>query len=90
MLYLVKVVTYVVLVYMVQKYLVDLRDKSGVFGFEKIVDDFGYKNLQHLVKSNSMYNKVFYFYSGFAVYCFNFAEKMDSFHLGLVKLVDNQ
>ena len=37
---------------MVQKYLVDLRDKSGVFGFEKIVDGFGYNNLHHLMKDN--------------------------------------
>ena len=37
---------------MVQKYLVDLRDKSGVFGSEKIVDDFGYNSLHLLIKVN--------------------------------------
>ena len=38
--------------YIVQKYLVGLRGKSGVFGFDKIVDDFGYNNLHHLMKNN--------------------------------------
>ena len=37
---------------MVEKYLVGLRDKSGVFVFDKIVDDFGYNNLHHLIKNN--------------------------------------
>ena len=36
-----------------------------------------------------MFNEVFYVSSGFAVYCFYFAEKMDDFHFGLVKLEDN-
>ena len=36
--------------YMVEKYLVGLRDKSGVFGYDTIVDDFGYNNLHHLMK----------------------------------------
>ena len=74
---------------MVQKYLVDLRDKSRVFNFEKIVDDFDYKNLHHLMKDNYVCNKLFYVYIGFAVYCFYFAEKMDTFHFGLVKCVGN-
>ena len=43
---------YVVLVYMVQKYLVDLRDKSGVFGFENFVDGFGHENRHHLMIDN--------------------------------------
>ena len=45
-------VAYVVLVNMVQKYLVDLLGKSGVFVFDKIVDDMGYNNLHHLMKDN--------------------------------------
>ena len=38
--------------YMVQKYLVGLRGKIGVFGFDKIVDYFDYNNLNHLMKDN--------------------------------------
>ena len=33
--------------YIVQNYLVDLRDKSGFFGFEKFVDGFFHKNRHH-------------------------------------------
>ena len=36
-----------------------------------------------------MYNKVFYVYFGFVVYCFYSVEKRDIFHFGLVKFVDN-
>ena len=36
-----------------------------------------------------MYNKVFYVYFVFVVYCFYSVEKMDNFHLGLVKFVDS-
>ena len=36
--------------YTVEKYLVGLRDKSRVFGYDKIVDDFGYNTLHHLMK----------------------------------------
>ena len=49
---LISVVAYVVLVYMVQKYLVDLRDKSGVFAFENFVDGFGHENRHHLMIDN--------------------------------------
>ena len=37
-----------------------------------------------------MYNKAFVVHFCFAVYYFCFAEKMDNFHFGLVKLVGNQ
>ena len=37
---------------MAQKYLVDLRDKTGVFGFENFVDDFGHENHHHLMNDN--------------------------------------
>ena len=36
-----------------------------------------------------MYNKVFYVYFGFVVYCFYSVKKMDNFHFGLVKFVDS-
>ena len=49
---LVYVVAYVVLVYMVRKYLVDLRDKSGVSSFENFVDGFGHESQHHLIKDN--------------------------------------
>ena len=49
---LVYVVAYVVLVYLVQKYLVELRDKTGVFGFENFVDGFGHENCHHLMNDN--------------------------------------
>ena len=71
---------------MVQKYLVDLRDKSGVFGFENFVDGFGHEN-RHLMKDNEVYSKVFFVHFGMAVYYFYFVEKMDSFHLGLLDFV---
>ena len=37
---------------MVQKNLVDLRDKSGVFGFENFVDGFGHENRHYLMIDN--------------------------------------
>ena len=37
---------------MVQKYLVDLRDKIGVFGFENFVDGFGHEIRHHLMNDN--------------------------------------
>ena len=72
---------------MVQKYLVDLRDKSGVFGFENFVDDFGHENLHHLMKDIWVYSKVLFVYFGIVVYHFYSFEKMDSFHLGLLDFV---
>ena len=84
---LVYVVAYVVLVYMVQKYLVDLRDKSGVFRFENFIDGFDRKNGHHLMRDNFVYNKVFFVYFGFDVYCFYAVEKMGNFQLGLLKFV---
>ena len=75
---------------MAQKYLVDLRDKIGVFGFESFVDEFGHKKVHHLMKENYECNNVFYVYFGCAVYCFSFVEKLDNFHFGLVKLLGNR
>ena len=74
---------------MVQKYLVDVRDKSGVFGFEKFVDDFGYKNCHRLMKDNWLCNEVFFVYFSFVVNCVYFVEKMDNYHFGFVKFVGN-
>ena len=37
---------------MVQKYLVDLRDKSGVFGFENFIDGFGPEKCHQLMIDN--------------------------------------
>ena len=72
---------------MVQKYLIDLRDKSGVFGFENFVDGFDRKKCHHLMRDNLVYNKLFFVYFGFAVYCFYSVEKMGNFHLGLPEFV---
>ena len=37
---------------MVQKYLVDLLDKTGVFGFEYFVVGFGHENRHHQMNDN--------------------------------------
>ena len=41
---------------MVQKFLVDQYCKNEVFGLRKIVDDFGYSNLHHLMEINFVRN----------------------------------
>ena len=72
---------------MVQKYLIGLCDKSGVFGFENFVVGFGRKNCHHLMKDNLVYIKVVFVYFGMAAYCFYSVEKMGNFHLGLLEFV---
>ena len=72
---------------MVQKYLVNLRDKIGVFDFENFVDGFGHKNCHHLMKDSYVYSKVFFVYFGMVGYHFNSVEKTGSFHLGLLEYV---
>ena len=72
---------------MVQKYLVGLRDRSEVFGFENFVVGFVRKNRHHLMEDNLVYNKVFFVCFGMAVYCFYFVEKMGNFHLGFLEIV---
>ena len=72
---------------MVQKYLVDLRVKTGVFGFENFVDGFGHENRHHLMNDNYVYSKVFFVYIGMVFYYFYSVEKIDSFHLGLLEYV---
>ena len=41
---------------MVRKYLVDQYCKNGVFGWRKIIDDFGYSIHHHLMENNFVRN----------------------------------
>ena len=72
---------------MVQKSLVGQYCKNEVFDLNKIVDDFDYSILHHLMENNFLYNKELIFWYGIYLYYFYFVEKMGNFQFAFVRIV---
>ena len=60
---------------MVRKYLVVQYCKNEVFRLSKIVDDFGYSILHHLIENNFVHNNEVDFWYDVHLYYFYFVEK---------------
>ena len=72
---------------MVQKYLVGQYCKNEVFGSSKIVHDFGYNILHHLMEKTFEHNNEVDFWYCIYLYYFYFVAKMDNFQFVLVRIV---
>ena len=72
---------------MVQKNLVAQYCKNEVFGWSKIVDDFGYSILHHQMENYFVQNNEVDFWHSVYLYYFYFVEKMGNFRFALVRIV---